>query len=68
MGLNERQILILRYLLLKNEAVNYSELSMHCGCSSKTIQRDIKKIEETGKDLAFEIKRNGQLKLQRKIL
>lgn len=60
MGLNERQILILRYLLLKNEAVNYSELSMHCGCSSKTIQRDIKKIEETGKDLAFEIKRNGQ--------
>ena len=60
MELNERQILILRYLLLNQHATNYNELSVYCECSLKTIQRDIRKIEEAGKELDFELKRSGQ--------
>lgn len=59
MELNERQILILRTLLLNHKAVNYSELSDLCGCSSKTIQRDVKKLEEAGKELKFILKRES---------
>ena len=57
MRLNERQILILRQLLLKNQIVNLAELSAQCNCSAKTVQRDLEKIEEAGKELNFELKR-----------
>lgn len=57
MGLNERQVLILRQLLLTNEVISSAELSEQCACSVKTIQRDLEKIDDTGKELGFVLKR-----------
>lgn len=60
MELNERQIMILRQFLLTMDPVNTNLLSESLHCSIKTIQRDLKKIEEIGKDVGFSLIRiNG---------
>lgn len=55
MELNKRQIHILRQLLL-DEKLNVTQFAKEYSCSTKTIQRDFKAIEEAGKKLGFSLK------------
>lgn len=55
--MNERQLFILRIMLAAEGIVTANELAHQCGCSAKTVLRDLQFIEELNKNLSIVFKR-----------